>query len=508
MFLIFAFLSICSTELPEGHLKPLGEHSKPLGPAAEEDFNSISSEYFYDKYVATRTPVILRGLAKTFPAYTLWTDDYIKEHYGDLEVRLEAKTEKETYLPVGDTGVGRSSFRFFLNQYNTSNMYCVSEVPEPMYKELVLPAVMNCGSMKDSLEEMNMWINSGGAKSIIHKDAHNQLNCLLHGTKEWIFISDKYNDGIYQAEEIDGDQGGFSLVNPDRVNYITFPKFAEVPWTYTTVHAGDCLFLPPRYYHRVKSHDRNYAVSFLFGTSSDFEMGQCDTPTTQANLSDVHVTWRYPGHGVMSMGNSNPREMRESFIDIFDHIAEDSEGVTLEDLADMFSEWVDHVPAYSDPIRHQILEVKGFGPGPLVTRAEVEAVSMSYWVEFTALFSFDPSNSPDNEYWHYSKQHVLRTLTDATYWGKIDRAAFVKAYNEMGGSPRKGGDLFSQFSTDGLYVSWTEVQEKSHVLDVFGAVHDRGDSEMHDRNDEVKEADRQEAEIQQKLEEMQARAEL
>ena len=38
-----------------------------------------------------------------------------------------------------------------------------------MYKDLQLPAIMNCGSMKNSLVEMNLWINSGGAKSIIHK---------------------------------------------------------------------------------------------------------------------------------------------------------------------------------------------------------------------------------------------------------------------------------------------------------------------------------------------------
>ena len=45
----------------------------------------------------------------------------------------------------------------------------VAQVPGPMYKELNLPAIMNCGGLKDSLKEMNLWINSGGAKSIIHK---------------------------------------------------------------------------------------------------------------------------------------------------------------------------------------------------------------------------------------------------------------------------------------------------------------------------------------------------
>lgn len=39
----------------------------------------------------------------------------------------------------------------------------------------------------------------------LSQDAHNQLNCLLQGTKEWIFIDNKYNDGIYQAEEVRPD---------------------------------------------------------------------------------------------------------------------------------------------------------------------------------------------------------------------------------------------------------------------------------------------------------------
>ena len=48
-------------------------------------------------------------------------------------------------------------------------LQCMLQVPEPMYKELEMPALMNCGGMQGGLEEMNMWINSGGAKSIIHK---------------------------------------------------------------------------------------------------------------------------------------------------------------------------------------------------------------------------------------------------------------------------------------------------------------------------------------------------
>ena len=41
---------------------------------------------------------------------------------------MEAKTEKETFTPVGEAGLGRSSISEFFRRYKTDNMYCVSEV--------------------------------------------------------------------------------------------------------------------------------------------------------------------------------------------------------------------------------------------------------------------------------------------------------------------------------------------------------------------------------------------
>lgn len=56
------------------------------------------------------------------------TFSFTQDNFGDLEVRLEAKTEKETFTPVGDAGLGRASFSEFFSRYKTDNMYCVSEV--------------------------------------------------------------------------------------------------------------------------------------------------------------------------------------------------------------------------------------------------------------------------------------------------------------------------------------------------------------------------------------------
>ncbi|KAL5258769.1 hypothetical protein ACHWQZ_G009281 [Mnemiopsis leidyi] len=475
--------------LPPGHGKPLGEHNELKTPAAEEDYTELTSQYFYERYVRTRTPVILRGLAKTFPAFDLWTDQYLVDNFGDLEVRLEAKTEKQSYTPVGEAGLGRASISEFFRRYKTDNMYCVSEVPGPMYKDLQLPAIMNCGSMKNSLVEMNLWINSGGAKSIIHKDAHNQLNCLLAGSKDWIFINNTYNDWIYQAEEIDGDQGGFSLVNPDKVNYITFPLFDKIPWEYATVHAGDCLYLPPRYYHRVKSTDRNFAVSFLFGTQSEFQMGpECGAPTTSSPLTEVPIQWKYPGTGMMSMGNSDPAGIKEWFIDMFLEMTDGdaTDNVPMEDYLEFVIEDEGVIPYMKELFHKLLIEDRVLGDSEYVDRNMFDLVPEEVWREITVAQSYDPSNDPNNEYFHITKDDVVYLLKDATYFGAVNSDQFLEAYSRLGGSLRVARELFAKLTTDGTTVSWYDIRDKDEVFDVYGQVHDRGDEEMFTRNEEVR----------------------
>lgn len=87
-------------------------------------------------------------------------------------------------------------------------------------------------------------MSGGGSSSILHKDAFNAINCLYNGTKEWKMIEYKYEDKIYKAWEPDREIGGFSRINPIEVDLIKYPKVAEVPWSFLTINAGDCLFLP------------------------------------------------------------------------------------------------------------------------------------------------------------------------------------------------------------------------------------------------------------------------
>lgn len=184
--LIHHSLSQDVNKIPKGHGEELGKHGESDGHL--DVLETIPSpQMFWEQYASVRKPVVFRGAAKNFPAFSLWTDSYLKQNYGELEVKLEAKKEKDG-TPVGDRGVGRDSIESFLNTYIKKDSYMVSQLPDPLAREVrVLPCLM-CGTFSERILEANLWLSSGGTKSMLHKDADNAINCLLNGTKDWILI--------------------------------------------------------------------------------------------------------------------------------------------------------------------------------------------------------------------------------------------------------------------------------------------------------------------------------
>ena len=82
----------------------------------------------------------------------------------------------------------RDTIRTFLETYQKKDTYTVSQLPDPVSREVrVLPFLM-CGTFSKRILEANLWLSSGGSRSKLHKDADNAINCLLNETKDWILI--------------------------------------------------------------------------------------------------------------------------------------------------------------------------------------------------------------------------------------------------------------------------------------------------------------------------------
>ena len=87
-----------------------------------------NSEEFFNDYVFQSKPLIMRGAAKSSPAFKLWeSDEYFLEHemMGDELVTVETTKKENRTQEILDL-----NFREFLESYKAHDRYMVHRVPE------------------------------------------------------------------------------------------------------------------------------------------------------------------------------------------------------------------------------------------------------------------------------------------------------------------------------------------------------------------------------------------
>ena len=441
--------SVTDTVLP-GHLKPLGSHRDP-DPVDEVQVDEIPSpQDFYEKYVKPSRPLVFRGAAKKFPAFTKWTDDYLSEKYPKVELRMEGRREKFGRLQIGAAGLARDTLENFVSRYHDPRFdgYIVSELPSPMYPEVMVLPCMNCGTLGQRLVEVDFWMNGGNASSVLHKDAFNQMNCLLNGTKEWKLIEFKNEKLIYKTWEPLPAFGGYSKINVHAVDMNKYPKVSKVPWMFTTIYAGDCLFLPKSMWHHVNSYGtHNLAVSLLFSRFDGwkhFDFSDCKNMSNNfVPLSDLTVDWEYPGHGDMTLGNADLSKVRRSMY----HNLNRNGKLTLKQLIRITSE------TYSDKKKDFIVWranktyqalIEGAPDGitkDIIRRLTKQKLREMAWT----MERVEPSNAVWYEYNSINPdaiQEVVQMLLKKGK-GKFTREKFVKKYvGVLEGTPKLANKFF------------------------------------------------------------------
>ena len=434
-----------------GHLEPLGSHRDPEQVPEFKRGNYPKPEEFWKNFVKPSKPAVFRGGAGDWVGFTKWTDEYLVKNYGDSELRLEGRKEKYGRTPYGALGVGRDTMENFVKNYHDPDHkgYIVTELPVPMYQEAGVLPFMTCGTFKHRMVEVDFWMNGGNASSVLHKDAFNTMNCLLNGTKEWKLIELKHEKNIYKASEAAPAHGGYSKINVHSVDLNKYPKVAKVPWQYSKLEKGDCLFLPKGMYHNVlSSGSNNVAVALLFSRfdrykKRDLDFSDCDNVTQVSKpLSDFIVDWMYPGKGDLSMGNADLEDVR---IDMLGNL--NKKGIyTLERLTKAVYEiYSEKDYKFAKNHAKKAYEILTDGKSAL-TREMISRLSKEKLRVAAMCFErVDPSNAPWNEYNQINpeaiQEAVLKHLNKKNE--PLSRDVFLKIYvNGVEGSPVFGNRLF------------------------------------------------------------------
>ncbi|EPB92280.1 hypothetical protein HMPREF1544_00849 [Mucor circinelloides 1006PhL] len=107
----------------------------------------------------------------------------------------------------------------------------------------------------------NAWFGPKGTVSPLHQDPYHNLLCQVVGRKYLRLISPLQSDLVYPRE---GLMTNTSQVDIDHVDLNQFPRFKEANYCDCILEEGQVLYIPPKWWHYVKSLETSFSVSLWF----------------------------------------------------------------------------------------------------------------------------------------------------------------------------------------------------------------------------------------------------
>ena len=214
-------------EIPKGHLKYLGDHGSPIivGEIEEIDF-VLNGRDFYQHFAKKRTPLIMRGAIKHWPAVKHWANEsYLRQNYGDTIFDIQFTKKYETEPPIMKT----MTLNEYLDIYKKENVYLDCPFPQSaMTQDIVVPYCLQCDEMAKAIFSTHFLFSNGNTSSSLHFDGYENLLSVISGTKEVLVANYSYSEYFYSENSTTINIE--SPIDPEAVDLIKFPKLAQVPF--------------------------------------------------------------------------------------------------------------------------------------------------------------------------------------------------------------------------------------------------------------------------------------
>ena len=238
-----------------------------------------SLEYFDNVYVSTGTPVILRSCMDHWPAmsHNRWSPQYMQKVAGCrlVPVELGSKYTDQTWsqkLMTVD--------EFFENYVSDSRRLDSDSAHHPkevaylaqhqlfnqiprLRQDIVVPdycALSTCGDDDESEVDINAWFGPSGTVSPLHRDEKRNLLAQVVGAKYIRLYHPQMTYGLYpHTSHLLSTTSQVDVENPDPT---AFPLFEGVTFSDCVLREGDMLYIPPMYWHYIRSLTTSFSVSF------------------------------------------------------------------------------------------------------------------------------------------------------------------------------------------------------------------------------------------------------
>ncbi|KAI3863419.1 hypothetical protein MKX03_007217 [Papaver bracteatum] len=239
--------------------------NKSLSCKMVEKRSSLSLEGFLCDYFLSGSPVIISNSMSHWPARNKWKDmDYLKRVAGGRTVPVEVgknylcpewKQELITFSQFLD--------RIQSNQFNNSGTTYLAQHPlfdqiHELREDIVVPDY--CFSGGGELRSLNAWFGPAGTVTPLHHDPHHNILAQVVGKKYIRLYSASVTDDLYPHSE--SMLHNSSQIDLDNFNEKEFPKAQDLDFVDCILEEGEMLYIPPKWWHYVKSLTPSFSVSF------------------------------------------------------------------------------------------------------------------------------------------------------------------------------------------------------------------------------------------------------
>jgi len=224
-----------------------------------EDISKID---FERNYLKPRKPLVIKNMAKKWPAYQKWTLEYMKEVVGDTSVPLYDSSKADPSKPI-NASAAEMKFSDYVDliQNTPTDLRIflfdpIKHAPK-LLDDYIAPKDL-MGGFLDSYP--NMFFGGKGSVTFLHYDidlAH-IFHTHFNGRKHVILFDYKWKERLYQIPYSTYALEDYDVEHPD---FEKFPALKGIKGMETYLEHGDTLFMPTGYWHWMKYLEGSFSIS-------------------------------------------------------------------------------------------------------------------------------------------------------------------------------------------------------------------------------------------------------
>lgn len=222
----------------------------------------ISQEEFTKKYLRARKPVVIKNMAKNWPAYNKWTLDFMKETVGDIQVPLYDSSKADPSAPI-NASASKMAFSDYIDLIKSTPTDLriflfdpIKHAPK-LLEDYISPKEL-LGGFLDKYP--NMFFGGKGSETFLHFDidmAH-IFHTHFSGRKHVLLFDYKWKDRLYKIPYATYALEDYHIDNPD---FEKFPALNGIRGVECFLEHGDTLFMPTGWWHWMRYLDGSFSIS-------------------------------------------------------------------------------------------------------------------------------------------------------------------------------------------------------------------------------------------------------